>query len=182
MKRLFDILFSFIALLIFAIPVIIIILLLTIKERHPIFFKQDRVGKNKEIFKILKFQTMINEVPTQTGKLLRKTGLDELPQFLNVLKGDMSIVGPRALTSFDIERLGWNDDYHKIRWSLKPGITGFAQIYGGQHRKLSWFWDKRYIMCNSLFIDFKIIVISFLMNIFGKTRVRRIIFQKSNLK
>jgi lipopolysaccharide/colanic/teichoic acid biosynthesis glycosyltransferase len=181
-KRIFDITFSFIALLVFAIPIIIISVLLTVKEKHAILFRQDRIGKNRKVFQILKFQTMLNEVPTKTGKFLRKTGLDELPQFINVFKGDMSIVGPRALTAFDIERLGWNDDYHSTRWNLKPGITGFAQIYGGQHRKTSWFWDKYYINHNNIPIDFSIVGVSFLMNIFGKTRIRRIIFRKSSLK
>jgi len=182
MKRTFDILFSLIALLIFAIPAIIISLLLKIRERHPILFKQERIGKNKKPFQILKFQTMVNEVPTSTGKLLRKTGLDELPQFLNVFLGDMSIVGPRALTNYDIERLHWNDDYHTIRWKLQPGITGYAQIYGGQHRKTSWFWDKYYINNINVLVDFKIVFISFLMNIFGKTKIRQIIFRKNSLK
>ena len=182
MKRLFDITFSLIALLVFSVPVLIIILLLKFRERHSILFKQDRTGKNKQSFQILKFQSMVNEVPTKTGKLLRKTGLDELPQFLNVLKGDMSIAGPRALTEFDIERLGWNDSYHSARWRIKPGITGFAQIYGGQHRKTSWFWDKYYIRNNHVLIDIGIVGISFLMNIFGKTRVRQIVFKKKNLK
>jgi lipopolysaccharide/colanic/teichoic acid biosynthesis glycosyltransferase len=182
MKRTFDITFSLIALMVFAIPTSIIAFVLTFKERHPIFFKQNRIGKNKQTFEILKFQTMVNEISTPTGKLLRKTGLDELPQFINVLKGDMSIVGPRALTIFDIERLNWNDQFHYTRWDLKPGITGFAQVYGGQHRKTSWFWDKYYIQKNNLFIDFAIIGVSFLMNIFGKTKIRKIIFQKSSLK
>ncbi len=182
MNRVFDIIFFFIALMIFAVPTIIISLLLIIRERHSILFRQERIGKDKQPYQILKFQTLINEVPTKTGKILRKTGLDELPQFLNVLKGDMSIVGPRALTKFDIERLAWNDDYHSMRWNIKPGITGFAQIYGGQHRKTSWFWDKHYIKNNNVIIDFGIVGISFLMNILGKTRVRQIIFQKSSLK
>lgn len=182
MKRIFDITFSFIALFVFAVPIIIISLLLLFKERHSILFKQERIGKNKQVFQILKFQTLVNEAPTKTGKILRKTGLDELPQFINVLIGDMSIVGPRALTSYDINRLNWNDEFHHIRWNSKPGITGFAQLYGGQHRKTSWFWDKYYINKNNLIIDFYIVIISFLMNIFGKTTVRQIIFQKNNLK
>ncbi|MFN8275153.1 MAG: sugar transferase [Flavobacteriaceae bacterium] len=182
MKRTFDLLFSCIALLVFAIPVTVISVLIRVREKHTILFKQERIGKNKQPFQILKFQTMVDERPTKTGKILRKTGLDELPQFLNVLKGDMSIVGPRALTNHDIQRLSWQDDYHSIRWRQKPGITGYAQIYGGQHRKTSWFWDKYYIKNNHVFIDFAIIIISFLMNIFGKTRVRQIIFRKSSLK
>lgn len=182
MKRAFDILFSLIAVVVFALPVLIISLLLLFKEKHAIIFKQERVGKDKQVFKVWKFQTMVNEVPTKTGRLLRRTGLDELPQFLNVLKGDMSIVGPRALTAFDINRIGWNDDYHHIRWNLKPGITGFAQLYGGQHRKTSWFWDKYYIRNCNVGIDFCIVALSFLMNLFGKTRVRQIVFQKSHLK
>jgi lipopolysaccharide/colanic/teichoic acid biosynthesis glycosyltransferase len=182
MKRIFDLLFSFVALVIFAIPTIIISFLLKFKEGHSVLFRQERIGKNKKTFQILKFQTMVNEVPTRTGKLLRKTGLDELPQFLNVLKGEMSIVGPRALTNYDIERLSWNDDYYSIRWKQKPGITGYAQIYGGQHKKTSWFWDKYYIKNNNVFIDFTIVIISFLMNIFGKTKIRQIIFRKNSLK
>ena len=182
MKRLFDLTFSLIALLVFSIPILIITLLLTLKEKHPIFFKQERIGKNKLPFQILKFRTMTNEMPTRTGLLLRRTGLDELPQFLNVLIGDMSIVGPRALTIYDIKRLGWNDEFHQIRWQSKPGITGFAQIYGGQHRKTSWFWDRYYINKNNIAIDLAIVALSFMMNLFGKTKVRQFVFQKSTLR
>jgi lipopolysaccharide/colanic/teichoic acid biosynthesis glycosyltransferase len=182
MKRAIDILFSGIALLVFAIPAIFIACILTCKEKHSIFFKQQRIGKNKRAFEILKFQTMVNEVPTPTGRFLRRSGLDEIPQFINVLKGDMHIVGPRALTKSDIERLGWNDSYHNTRWNVRPGITGMAQLYGGQHKKTSWFWDLYYIKKNNPFIDITIIGVSFLMNIAGKTNVRRLIFQKNNLK
>ena len=178
MKRLFDIVFSFIAIAVFALPALVISSVLACIEKHPVLFKQERLGRHKRMFKILKFQTMVNNVPTRTGRLLRQTGLDEIPQFLNVLKGDMSIVGPRALTLFDICRLGWYDSYHEIRWELKPGITGFAQLYGGQHRKTSWFWDKRYIQNHNILIDMGVIAISFLMNMFGKTRIRKIVFQK----
>jgi lipopolysaccharide/colanic/teichoic acid biosynthesis glycosyltransferase len=182
MKRIFDLFFSFVALSLFAVPMCAVAVLLRYKERHAVFFRQERIGKNKQTFTILKFQTMVEQTPTPTGKILRRTGLDELPQFINVLKGDMSIVGPRALTRHDMERLGWNDDYHAVRWQQKPGISGLAQIYGGQHRTTSWFWDKYYIRRGNLFMDFGIIMASFLVNIFGKTRIRRIVFRNHNLK
>ncbi|WP_118972200.1 sugar transferase [Taibaiella koreensis] len=182
MKRLFDILFSLIALAVFFLPAIIIAAILLLKERHAVFFLQQRTGRNKKTFRIFKFRTMTRQVPTATGRLLRKTGLDELPQFINVLKGDMSIVGPRALTPEDIERLRWHDTYHALRWQVKPGITGYAQLYGGQHRKTSWFWDRYYIRNHNVVADAGVVVVSFLMNVFGKTRVRRILFQKNNLK
>jgi lipopolysaccharide/colanic/teichoic acid biosynthesis glycosyltransferase len=181
MKRFFDVTLSIIALFVFSIPILIIILLLKFKEKHSIFFVQERIGKEKQPFKILKFQTLVDGKPTSTGKILRKTGLDEVAQFINVLKGDMSIVGPRALTMYDIKRLDWDDKFHTKRWSIKPGITGLAQLYGGQHRKLSWFWDSTYLEHNQLLNDFGIILLSFLMNIFGKTRVRRIIWPNKNL-
>ncbi|RLD55303.1 MAG: hypothetical protein DRJ01_16820 [Bacteroidetes bacterium] len=182
MKRLFDIIFSIIALTIFFIPIVIVSIILKLKEKHPIIFKQKRIGLNGREFEILKFQTMMNDIPTKTGRILRKTGIDEVPQFINVLYGDMSIVGPRALTKYDVERLNWNTEYYAKRWSVKPGISGFAQIYGGQNKKTSWFWDKKYSQKSNLLTDFFIILISFSMNIFGKSRVRNIIWSKKNLK
>lgn len=182
MKRVFDISFSLVALLVFSIPSTIIILFLLFKEKHAIFFKQERIGKDKQPFQILKFQSMVDEKPTATGRIIRKTGLDEWPQFINVLKGDMSIVGPRALTPYDIERLNWDDEFHSSRWNLKPGISGYAQLYGGQHRKTSWFWDKKYIQNNNVLMDFGVLIASFLINIFGKTSVRRILFKRNDLK
>lgn len=182
MKRIFDILFALIAFVVFLVPVLFIILALVVIERHPILFFQERIGTHKKPFRIFKFQTMVNNEITRTGLLLRKTGLDELPQFLNVIKGDMSIVGPRALMQSDIERFNWQSDYYNIRWNVQPGITGFAQIYGGQGLKTSWFWDKKYIQTHNLLKDFGVICLSFLINIFGKTRIRRMIWPDKNLK
>lgn len=181
-KRLFDIVFAAVAFIVFLVPVLLIIGAIKLFERHPVLFYQERVGLEKQTFRIFKFQTMVDMKVTKTGRILRKTGLDEIPQFLNVLNGDMSIVGPRAITKDDINKFGWQTSYHTIRWKLKPGITGYAQIYGGQSLKTSWFWDKKYIQCNNLFKDLGIICLSFLMNLFGKTRVRRMIWQDKNLK
>lgn len=182
MRRLFDIFFSLIALIIFLIPLIVFALIIKIYDKQNIFFKQERIGKNKIPFQIIKLQTLNNDKPTRIGEVLRKTGLDEIPQFINVLKGEMSIVGPRAITNDDIRRLNWDREYYQNRWSINPGITGYAQVYGGQNKKSSWFWDSYYLSKNNLFIDFGIILISFLMNIFGKTKIRRLIFNKKSLK
>lgn len=182
MKRIFDITFSFVALSIFFFPILIASLIIKLYEKHPVIFKQQRIGLNKETFNIMKLQTMVNEVPTKTGRILRKTGIDEIPQFINVLKGDMSIVGPRALTDYDIKRLHWDTDYYSSRWKVKPGISGFAQIYGGQNKKTSWFWDKKYSEKSNVLTDFFVILISFSMNIFGKPRIRNLIWSKKNLK
>ena len=92
MKRIFDISFSLITLIVFSIPLIIIGFAIIFFYNHPIFFLQDRIGKSKKTFKIYKFQTLIDNKATKLGAILRKTGLDELPQFVNVFKGDMSIV------------------------------------------------------------------------------------------
>jgi lipopolysaccharide/colanic/teichoic acid biosynthesis glycosyltransferase len=181
-KRTLDISFAMAAVLVFVLPSIVIFVLLKYGERHSAIFRQERAGLNKKPFQIMKFQTMVDNTPTRIGRVLRKTGLDELPQFLNVLKGDMSIVGPRALTQFDIDRLGWGDAYHARRWEIKPGITGYAQLYGGQHKKTSWFWDRRYIDNNSTPADFGVIIVSFFMNVLGKTRVRNMIWSRRNLR
>jgi lipopolysaccharide/colanic/teichoic acid biosynthesis glycosyltransferase len=182
MKRCFDIVFSWLAFAVFCVPFTIISVIILIKDGSPVFFLQDRVGYNKKSFLIYKFRTMKEQQITKTGKWLRLTGLDEIPQFINVLRGEMSIVGPRALTAEDIDRLGWNDDFHQMRWAVKPGITGLAQLYGGQHKKVSWFWDRQYMTHHDVGLDLAVVLLSFAMNIVGKIRVRRIIFHKENLK
>jgi lipopolysaccharide/colanic/teichoic acid biosynthesis glycosyltransferase len=180
-KRFFDIAFCLVALMVFSIPIVIIVFIIKVFYHHPVIFFQQRIGLNKLEFRIMKFQTLILDIPTTLGSILRKTGLDELPQFLNVLKGEMSIVGPRALTEKDIKRLNWDTDYYQSRWNVKPGITGMAQIYGGQNKKSSWFWDKKYILTQCILIDFCLLIISFLMNIFGKRRIRRLIWKRKDL-
>ncbi|MDD3118087.1 MAG: sugar transferase [Victivallales bacterium] len=175
MKRILDVGLALVALLLFALPMLVIGLLLRYREDHPVIFRQVRVGRYRRPFIIFKFQTMVAGEPTPVGRWLRRTGLDELPQFINVLKGDMSIVGPRALTAADMVRLGWDGSAYDWRWRVRPGITGLAQIYGGGHRRLSSFWDRQYLRRSGPGLDLVLILISFLMNIGGKEGIGRLL-------
>lgn len=142
-KRLFDLLFSSLAIIILALPMLCIALAIKIESKGPVFFKQKRVGIHKTHFTILKFRTMRTDTPrdtpthelsdpkkwiTKVGAFLRKTSLDELPQIFNIFASQMSIVGPRPAlwNQFDLieerDKYGAND--------VKPGLTGWAQING----------------------------------------------------
>ena len=138
-KRPMDIVLSFIALLALSPVILAVALLVRIKLGSPVIFKQKRPGLNEKIFTIYKFRTMTdkrdkkgNLLPdeerlTGFGKFLRSTSLDELPELFNVLKGDMSIVGPRPLLT---EYLPYYTESEKQRHSVRPGLTGLAQING----------------------------------------------------
>src|SRR5690606_3786058 len=104
---------------------------------------------------------------------LRQTGLDELPQLINMLRGEMSLIGPRPLTPEDVERLGWDGDSHAVRWSVKPGIIGLAQLYAGAGKRLSWFLDVTYVHDRRLALDVGIFAATALIGVVGKRRVRR---------
>lgn len=143
LKRVLDFILSLVGLVILSPVLLIIALIIKLTSPGPVFFKQKRVGKNKTYFNILKFRTMRTDTPKDTpthllanpdqyitsiGKVLRKTSLDELPQIINILKGDMSIIGPRPAlwNQYDLieerDRYGAND--------ILPGLTGWAQING----------------------------------------------------
>lgn len=113
---------------------------------------------------------MKNNRITIVGKILRKTGIDELPQLINIMSTKMSFVGPRPLTQIDIERLGWGSDYYKIRWNCRPGITGFAQLSPICDKKMSWFLDKKYLECRSFLLDIKIMLSSLMVLFVGKKK------------
>jgi len=168
MKRLFDLISSFIGLL-FLLPVIILIVLLVrLKIGSPIFFKQARPGLNGEIFNMYKFRTMTNECDkngalkpdsarlTKFGQFLRSTSLDELPGLWSTLKGDMSLVGPRPLL---IEYLPLYSKKQSRRHEIKPGITGWAQVNG--RNAISWDekfrLDVWYVDNQTIWLDLKII-------------------------
>lgn len=157
---------------------VILSLLILIFDGFPVFFLQERIGLNKVPFKVIKFRTMKNEKVTFTGKLFRKTGFDELPQLINILKGDMNFIGPRPLTQNDITRLGWEDNYYKKRWLVKPGISGLAQLSPRCHKKMSFFLDGYYAENKSFLMDIKIILVSSLSLILGKEKAKKIYFKR----
>ena len=167
-KRIFDILLSVLALLVLSPIMLIVAVLVRTKLGSPVIFKQARPGKDEKIFKLYKFRTMTsatdskgNLLPdserlTKFGKFIRSTSLDELPSLLNIIKGDMSIVGPRPLL---VEYLPLYNDEQKQRHIVKPGLTGWAQING---RNMST-WEQRfandvyYVNNMSLLLDTMII-------------------------
>ncbi|MGU8596377.1 sugar transferase [Clostridium perfringens] len=171
MKRVFDFSMSLIAIIVFSPIILIISLLVKLTSKGPVFFKQRRIGKNNEEFNILKFRSMRIDTPnvathllkdpsvfiTPLGKFLRKTSLDELPQLINILKGEMSIVGPRPAlyNQYDLKDMRTKVGVHK----LVPGLTGWAQINGRDEIPLEEkvALDKEYMIMQSFWMDIKII-------------------------
>lgn len=168
LKRLIDIILSTIILLItFPIFIVLYFVLYFINDTEP-FFYQLRPGKNEKIFKVIKFKTMNNRKDvngnllsddhrlTTFGKILRKSSLDELPQLINVIKGDMSLVGPRPLL---VRYLDYYKENEKIRHRVRPGITGWAQVNG--RNTLDWDtrlnYDIYYVKNLSFFLDCKVL-------------------------
>ena len=177
-KRILDIILSFLALVILSPLLILTAFLIRIKLGAPVFFKQLRPGKNEKIFGILKFRTMTdakdengNLLPdeirlTRFGQFLRSTSIDELPELLNILNGDMSIVGPRPLLVQYLER--YNEE-QKHRHDVKPGLTGLAQVNG--RNGITWeekfHYDLEYVKNITFYVDCKIIFQT-VMKVFGR--------------
>ncbi|MGX7595073.1 sugar transferase [Planococcus plakortidis] len=168
MKRLFDFIVSLIALIVLSPVILITALLIRSKIGSPVVFKQKRPGRDESSFYVFKFRSMTDErdskgelLPdnvrlTSFGKVMRKLSLDELPQLINVLKGDMSFVGPRPLL---MEYLDLYDERQKKRHDVRPGITGWAQVNG--RNAISWEqkfeYDVWYVENRSFWLDIKIL-------------------------
>ena len=167
-KRILDFIISLVALIILSPLMLIIYILVKINLGSPAFFVQERVGKDNKVFKMIKFRTMKdardkngnllsdNERVTRFGSFLRSFSLDELPELINILKGDMSLVGPRALL---VQYLGLYNDEQIRRHEVLPGLTGWAQING----RNSITWEEKfkldlwYVNNYSLKLDIKIL-------------------------
>ncbi|ENP7381089.1 sugar transferase [Vibrio parahaemolyticus] len=172
MKRVIDVLTSLVAMVILSPVFCLLYFLIKIKLGSPVFFSQLRPGKDEKIFRMYKFRTMTDcrdenghllpdsERITQFGAFLRKSSLDELPSLWNILKGDMSLVGPRPLL---VEYLDYYTDEEKRRHKVRPGLTGLAQVSGRNNLG----WDERlnidiqYVNNPSLLLDVKILLKTF---------------------
>jgi len=172
-RRCFDLLMSMAGITLFVPLFLVIALLVFLEDGGPVFFTQWRLGRHRKHFQICKFRTMKDGQVTRVGRWLRHSGLDEIPQFFNILRGQMSVVGPRPLTPDDVKRLGWHRAYYDVRWHGKPGLTGLAQLYAGRSAKLSWLFDRTYAEKPGAVLDAQIIALSFAINLVGKTRMRR---------
>jgi lipopolysaccharide/colanic/teichoic acid biosynthesis glycosyltransferase len=171
--RIFDVIGASVGLAVFAPVMAVIATALVIDDGRPVFFRQERVGYQRRPFQILKFRSMRDGRVTRVGRLLRATGLDELPQFVNIVRGQMSAVGPRPLTADDVARLGWSGSAFDFRWVCRPGLTGLAQLVGARADDDALELDRIHTARWSLSLDCQLIAWSFAVNAFGKVRIRR---------
>ena len=176
-KRFFDTIMAFLGIIVLGIPMVIIAIAIKLDSKGPVIFKQQRLGKNKKIFIVYKFRTMVEHAYemggvasrsddpriTKVGAFLRRTSLDELPQLFNILKGDMSIIGPRPILPFEFEPYEENERYRK-RYNILPGLfcTVDIEYRSSSDRDLQFEMDASYEEHITLFGDiqtfFKIIL------------------------
>jgi lipopolysaccharide/colanic/teichoic acid biosynthesis glycosyltransferase len=168
----FDLVGALAGLAVFGPAMTVIAAAVLIDDGGPVLFRQERVGYQRRPFHVLKFRSMRAGVVTRVGRLLRATGLDELPQLLNILRGDMSAAGPRPLTAADVARLGWTGPQFDFRWACRPGLTGLAQLSGALGDD-ALALDRVHAQRWSLSLDCQLIAWSFAVNALGKTRIRR---------
>ena len=172
-QRVFDVIGAAAGLAVFAPVMAVIAVAVLIDDGGPVLFRQERVGRERMPFRILKFRSMRDGRITRVGRLLRATGLDEVSQLFNILRGDMSAVGPRPLTADDVARLGWASSAFDFRWKCRPGLTGLAQLLGAHANDHALPLDRVHADQWSPLLDCQLIAWSFAVNAFGKARIRR---------
>lgn len=177
-KRLFDLITSGAGLIMLSPLLLLVAIWIKLDSKGPVFFMQQRAGRDERSFKIFKFRTMLHRAPdtidqhqeqvvsdghdpriTKAGRFIRATSLDELPQLINIFKGDMSVVGPRPVL---MEQTAVVPPSYKKRFSVRPGLTGLAQVKG--RRSLGWLqqlaYDAEYVDKQSLAFDLKILLLT----------------------
>lgn len=190
-KRFMDIVLSIIGLIIMSPILLIVSLAIKIDSKGPVIFKQERIGKDGKVFKIYKFRSMVvgaekmgtgvyskkgDSRVTRVGKFIRMTSIDELPQLVNILKGEMSFIGPRPVLTYHPWKYEEYTQEQLKRFEVRPGITGLAQIHGRKQVE----WDKRmkydveYVEKLSLWQDIKIFFITIYKVILMKDNVNTI--------
>lgn len=173
-KRAFGILFSLLGLIVTSPVMLIIAILIKIESPGPVIFKQQRIGKDGKVFEFYKFRSMCNNAEkigsgvysdkndsrvTKVGKFIRATSLDEIPQFVNVLKGDMAFIGPRPPLTYHPWTYDKYTEHQKKMFNVRPGLTGWAQVHGRKQVE----WNKRielnvwYVENLSFLLDLKIL-------------------------
>src|SRR5699024_10128920 len=185
-KRIFDVVISLFGVLILLPLLFLVAVLIKITMPGPIIFKQQRVGKKGVLFNIIKFRSMSVDIEDERnydfskdedrikplGKLLRRTKVDEIPQLINVIKGDMSLVGPRPTVQKQVEKY---NEFQTKRLVMRPGITGLAQVNG--NITLPWEtrinYDIEYIENFNFFLDCKILIKTILIIIFGEEKFKK---------
>ena len=190
LKRLIDILIAVIGLVALLPVTLMVALLIRLTSRGPVLYRQERVGLDKRVYRLLKFRTMRIDAEkegapvwasandtraTRVGRILRRLRLDEIPQFVNVLRGEMSIIGPRPERPYFVEQLERDIPYYSLRFAARPGLTGWAQVnypYGANLedtlRKLEY--DLYYIRHFSFMLDASIVLKTIHIMLFGKGR------------
>jgi lipopolysaccharide/colanic/teichoic acid biosynthesis glycosyltransferase len=176
-RRIFDLCGAAGGLLFFSPVMAAAALAIVLEDGGPVLFRQTRLGRGRRPFEILKFRSMRDGRVTRIGRLLRATGLDELPQFVNILRGELSAVGPRPVTAEDAERYARFREAD-LRWSVNPGLTGLAQL-AGRTLDESMELDCAYVRDRTLLLDCGVIAMSFVVNVLGKSRTRRLFFPAS---
>ena len=198
-KRFMDIVLSIIGLIIISPILLIVSLAIKIDSKGPVIFKQERIGKDGKVFKIYKFRSMVvgaekmgtgvyskkgdNRV-TRVGKFIRMTSIDELPQLVNILKGEMSFIGPRPVLTYHPWKYEEYTPEQLKRFEVRPGVTGLAQIHG--RKQVEWEkrikYDVEYVEKLGLWLDIKIFFITIYKVLFMKENKCIAIYQNINNK